>query len=174
VAALDSQAASWRRSAAYYLFANSYFGLDWALSTQYFAEICTAGVWDACFKYARSAWEYADQLFKDEDPCAAVPQYEASLLTLEDAGKAPTATEAFDVCLTATAQSPTPTATLDLTTTATPTGTLTGPTFTPTVTPTGAPPATPTPTATLGDTPTPTATATPTTTDTPTATDTPG
>lgn len=164
--ALSSQAESWRRSAAFYLFANSYYGLDWALATRYFADICGAGVWDACFKYARSAWEYADLLVKDEDPCAAVPYYESSIFTREDSELGPTATEAYDMCLTATAPAVTATATLDLTTTATPTD---GPTPTPTLTPTLGPTATPTvsgasatPTATVTASSTPTPTATPT------------
>ncbi len=174
---LDSQADSWRRSAAFYLFANSYFGLDWELATRHFAQICQAGIWDGCFKYARSAWEYADLLFEEEDPCEAVVQYEASLLTLEDAAKAPTATESFNVCMTATAPSPTPTITPTLgTVTGSPTFAVTetptppGPTLTPTasftITPPGAPSKTPTPIPTATETPTPSPTAPPTETST--------
>lgn len=153
---LDNQALSWRRSAAFYLFANSYYGLDWALATQHFSGICTAGTWDGCFKYANSAWEYGNKLMEDEDPCAAEDQYNASLTTREDSSRAPTATEAYNICLTATAPAPTPTPspTLDLTITVTPTGTLGGPTLTPTFTPTLGPSLTPT------ETPTPTPTAT--------------
>lgn len=164
--ALDSQAQSWRNSAAFYLFANSYFGLDWGLSTQYFADLCGAGVWDACFKYARSAWEYADLLVaQDENPCAALAYYEASIFTREDLAQAPTATEAAAMCLTATAPAVTATPTLDLTTTATPT---LGPSFTPTNTVTGAPGPTNTPTVPPGPTATPTPTPTSTSTATPT------
>lgn len=165
---LDSQAQSWRSSAAFYLFANSYFGLDWALATQYFADLCGAGVWDACFKYARSAWEYADLLVKDEDPCGAVAYYESSIFTREDLAQAPTATEAFNVCLTATAPATgTPTPTLDLTITVT--ATL-GPSPTPTNTATGAPAPTLTPTPPAGPSATPTASFTPTSTATLTST----
>lgn len=158
--ALDNQAASWRRSAAFYLFANSYFGLDWEKATQNFSQICTAGIWDGCYKYARSAWEYGKKLMEAEDPCAAVVQYDASLRTRDDAGNAPTATEAFDICLTATAPAPTATITptLDLTITVIPTATVAGPTLTPTFTGTPGPTASPTETST----PTPTATPTPT------------
>ena len=176
---LDGQADSWRRSAAFYLFANSYFGLDWELSTLHFAQICQAGIWDGCFKYARSAWEYADLLFKEDDPCAAVVQYEASLLTIEDAAKAPTATESFAVCMTATAPSPTPTVTPTPTfgiVTASPTMTATGspsppgPSLTPTAsytaTPPGAPSDTPTAMPTETSTPTPPPTEPPTETPT--------
>lgn len=164
--ALDSQAQSWRNSAAFYLFANSYFGLDWGLATQYFADLCGAGVWDACFKYARSAWEYADLLVtENEDPCAALGFYDASTFTRQDLAQPPTATEAAALCLTATAPAVTATPTLDLTTTATPT---LGPSTTPTNTGTGAPSPTATSTATAGPTATPTPTATHTSTATPT------
>lgn len=145
LAGLDGQAQSWLNSAAFYSFANSYFGLDWPLSTQYFAQICAAGIWDACFKYARSAWEYADLLFKEADPCGAVVQYDASLFTLDRQDGPPTATEAFNVCLTATAVTPTPSPTVSPT--ATPTGTP-GPSPTPTETPTAAPTEVPTETPT--------------------------
>ena len=159
---LDSQASSWRTSAAFYLFANSYFGLDWPLATQYFSQICAAAIWDACWKYSQAAWEYGNKLMEAEDPCGAVPQYDASLRTREDAGKAPTATEAFDICLTATAPAPTPTPTpsptFDLTTTVTPSP---GPSPTPTITETAGP--SPTPSETATPTPTQTPTPTPTT-----------
>ena len=159
---LDSQASSWRTSAAFYLFANSYFGLDWPLATQYFSQICAAAIWDACWKYSQAAWEFGSELMEAEDPCGAVTQYDASLGTREDAGKAPTATEAFDICLTATAPAPTPTPspTLDLTTTVTPSP---GPSPTPTVTETAGPSPTPSETATTTSTPTYTPTSTPTT-----------
>ncbi|MFV1858002.1 MAG: tetratricopeptide repeat protein [Anaerolineales bacterium] len=154
---LDSQASSWRTSAAFYLFANSYFGLDWQLATEYFSQICSAAIWDSCWKYSQAAWEYGNKLMEAEDPCAAERQYGASLQTREDAGKAPTATEAFAICLTATAPapSPTPSPTIDLTTTVTPSP---GPSPTPTVTETTGPSPTPsetaTPTSTLSPTPT--------------------
>lgn len=161
---LDGQASSWRTSAAFYLFANSYFGLDWPLATEYFSQICVASIWDACWKYSQAAWEYGIELVEAEDPCGAVIQYGASLRTLEDAEKAPTATEVFDICLTATAPAPTPTPspTFDLTTTITPTGTAPGPSQTPTVTGTSGPSLTPTATPTPTPTPTLTVTASPT------------
>jgi hypothetical protein len=167
LAALDGQAANWLSSAAFYTFANSYIGLDWELATSYFAQICQAGIWDACWKYARSAWQYADLLL-EEDPCAAVIQYEASYLTVNAAELPPTATEAANVCLTATAVTSTATETQ------TPTETSTfpaGPTFTPTSTFTETPTPSPTgPTPTPTDTPTVTPTPTPVPTETPTPT----
>lgn len=160
---LDNQASSWRTSAAFYLFANSYFGLDWAKATEYFSQICSAAIWDACWKYSQAAWEYGNKLMEAEDPCAAEKQYLASLQTRDNTGKAPTATEAADICLTATAPAPTltPSPTFDLTTTVTPTATtVAGPSPTPTLTETVGPSLTPT------ETPTPTPTATPTSTPT--------
>ncbi len=150
ISPLDSQASSWKNSAAFYLFANSYFGLDWALATEYLSQICSAAIWDGCWKYSQAAWQYGNKLMDAEDPCGAVPQYDASLRTQEDDSKAPTATETFDICLTATAPTPTPTPspTLDLTTTVTPSATISGPTLTPTLTPTIGPSFTPTETLT--------------------------
>ena len=145
ITALDGQAQSWWTSAAFYSFANSYFGLDWGLSTQYFSQICAAGIWDGCFKYARSAWEYADLLFKDLDSCGSVIQYDASLRTADREDGPPTATQAFTICLTATAVTPTPSPTIDLS--VTPTGTA-GPSPTPTESPTATPTFTETPTET--------------------------
>ena len=143
ITALDGQAQSWRSSAAFYSFANSYFGLDWGLSTQYFSQICAAGIWDGCFKYARSAWEYADLLFKDLDSCGAAIQYDASLRTADREDGPPTATQAFTICMTATAVTPTPSPTIDLS--VTPTGTE-GPSPTPSETPAITPTFTETPT----------------------------
>jgi tetratricopeptide (TPR) repeat protein len=159
---LDNQASSWRTSAAFYLFANSYFGLDWALATEYFSQICKAAIWDACWKYSQAAWQYGNKLMEAEDPCGAVEQYDASLRTRDDDSKAPTATEAADICMTATAPapSPSPSPTIDLTITATPSATVSGPTPTPTLTettgPSLTPTQTPTPTPTPSHTPTPT------------------
>jgi tetratricopeptide (TPR) repeat protein len=159
---LDNQASSWRTSAAFYLFANSYFGLDWALATEYFSQICNAAIWDACWKYSQAAWQYGNKLMEAEDSCGAVVQYDASLRTREDSNKAPTATEAADICLTATAPapSPSPSPTIDLTITATSSATVSGPTPTPTLTGTSGPSLTPTQTPT--PTPTPSHTPTPT------------
>ncbi len=160
--ALDNQAASWRSSAAFYLFANSYFGLDWQKATEYFSQICGAAIWDSCWKYSQASWEYGNKLLEAEDSCAAIIHYDASLRTREDDAKAPTATEAGYVCMTATAPAPTgtPTPTLDLTLTVTVTGTINGLTLTPTPTgtvggPSATPSETPTPTLTPTDTPTP-------------------
>lgn len=111
---LDGQAANWRSTAAFYSFANSYFGLDWAMATDLFSQACRAGVWDSCYKFAVSARKYGDLLMGTSDPCAASVHYALSIQTRPDAGLAPTATYAASLCLTATAlpATGTPTATL--------------------------------------------------------------
>jgi hypothetical protein len=157
---LDGQALSWRNSASFYTFANSYYGLDWKLSTEYFGQICAANIWGACRKYGESALEYAKILVKEGDVCQATLFFEIAFAYIINDGVAPTATEVFSLCQTATA--PVPTGTITLTPTPgtfTPTATLPG--DTPTPTPTG-----------LIDSPTPnfTPTATPSPTETPTET----
>ncbi len=143
---LDGQAANWRSTAAFYSYANSYFGLDWAIATDLFSQACRAGVWDSCYKFAVSARKYGDLLMGTSDPCAASVQYALSLQTFADAGLAPTATYAASLCLTATALPPTGT-----------------PTETPTPTPTlEFDTAVPSDTATLPATSTPTPSETPT------------
>jgi hypothetical protein len=167
------------RSASFYQYANSFIGLDWAEAVSNFADLCAAGIWDSCYKFARASKEYGRLLMADKEYCAASIQYQNSLDTFADGQLEPTADYAYESCLTATATPPT----------ATPTGSLTPGTGTPatatatlgaTDTPGGAT-ATLTPTATQTPTPTATetggaasATPTPTATSTPTATETPG
>ena len=163
VGALDNTASSWRRSAIFYLYANSFIGLDWFEATRNFADLCAAGIWDSCFKYAKSAAEYGHLLVKDQEFCAAAEQYDASLSTIDDGQLRPTATWAYERCLTATFTPPTATPTLTGTVDiGSPTATWTpGPTATPTNTPVPGPTGTPTPTPTETATPTPTPTNTP-------------
>ncbi|MGB2895164.1 MAG: hypothetical protein WBB65_03235 [Anaerolineales bacterium] len=172
---LDSQAASWRQSAAFFIFANSYFGLDWSLSSDYFGQVCQANIWGGCTKYGLSAKEYASAL-AEEDYCLSSYYFEQAFAYVNPGGVEPTATQVAILCATATAPTPTLTATPTLgtaTTTATFDFTPT-PSLTPSITPSptdGVPPAntkTSTPTATPTSTPTPTYTPTPTVTLTPT------
>ncbi len=75
---LDKEAEDWRFSARYYLLANSYFGLNWGLSSDLFLELCVpAAVWDSCDRASRSIEQYADELDEVPDPCEAVRQVEA-------------------------------------------------------------------------------------------------
>lgn len=143
---LDHEASSWRNSAAFYMTANSYLGIDWSLASQYFSQICAGGTWDSCGKYAFAAMNYAAELALEEDWCAASHWYDQSLRTFSNNDVAPTATHVAIACMTATAPIPTGTVTM-----------------TPTIDLTLTISATPTPTATEGavidtETPTPTAT----------------
>ena len=171
---LDAQALSWKRSAAFFIFANSYFGLDWKLATEYFGQICQANIWGACTKYGLAAREYAAEL-AEKDPCAAAKYYEIGYGYVGADASAPTATHVANRC--ATVPAPPPTATETSTPgTETPTATfIPGPTSTPS--PTAGQTATPTHTPTVGvssPTATPTTGApTETNTPTPTRTDTP-
>ena len=152
---LDDQAASWRRTAEFYLFANSYVGLDWVQAYRWFSDLCGAAVWDSCYKFAISAWGYGDLLVATMDSCNALPLYEQSLITMYDGNLAITATEAANLCLTATAATPTETPTSSGTPTETPTATS-GAMITPTFTSTSSPPvATLTPTETPSPTESP-------------------
>jgi len=169
---LDSQAVSWMRSAEFYIFANSYFGLDWALATENFAQMCQANIWGSCIKYGQAAREYAGLLAADGDPCAAQTYYEIGYSYVGPDTSEPTATHVANLCATATAPTPTSTVTATPTETGTfvivdtPTPTNTGASATFTSTPTatstgsGSTPPPPTPTATPTQTPAPTATPT--------------
>ncbi len=172
---LDSQARSWRQSAQFYLFAKSYYGLDWGLTAEYMGQMCVANIWGACYKYGQAAREYADLLLEEEDfdVCKISFYYAESITHIGDQGIAPRATEVGIACMTATAPTPTPTET------STPTETpLATATWVPTGSATPTPSFTPSPTYTPGgantstSTPTSTSTATATGTNTPTATQT--
>jgi tetratricopeptide (TPR) repeat protein len=168
---LDDQAASWRWSAEFYLFANSYVGLDWSQAYRLFSDLCGAAIWDSCYKFAVSAWSYGDLLVATADPCGALLPYEQSLITLYNGELASTATKAAEMCMTATAVTPTGTPTLEGTETETPTATLTSDvvsTFTPTATSTTPSTTSTTPPTTFTPTPTFTATQVPTMTPSPT------
>ncbi|MBN2555126.1 MAG: hypothetical protein JXA97_04230 [Anaerolineales bacterium] len=168
---LDAQAASWQQSAAFYIFANSYIGLDWRLAAEYMGQMCQANIWGACAKFANAAREYANLLVEDENWCDGSAYYAQALGAGYDVSFAPTATEAASLCMTATAPSPTisvtPTGSATLEVTLSASATLPG-----AATPT--PSRTPTPTTTsagVSATPGPTATPSPTSTPTPTATE---
>jgi len=167
---LDSQAASWRQSAAFFIFANSYFGLDWSLASEYFGQVCQANIWGGCTKYGLSAKEYASEL-AEQDYCLSSYYFEQAFGYVNPGGVEPTATQVAILCATATAPTPTLTATPTLgTVTATATLELTPtPSHTPSLTPspTEGAPATETSTPTVTPISTPTPTSTPTSTPTP-------
>lgn len=153
---LDGDAIAWRNSASFYMWADAQYGLNWAEAARLFGQICSARTWDACRKYATSAMEYGHLLLATGDPCGAAYQYDQSLLTYSNSALEPTSVYAANLCLTATAGTPTPTATE--TPTLTPSPTLTDTPGGDTPTPTETPTLTTTPT----ETPTETPTATPT------------
>ncbi len=163
---LDGGAASWQRTGAFYVFANSYFGLDWFLASDNFAQLCAGGLWDSCLKYARAAMEVGHILLASQTPCAAATQYDASLRTRANPALEPTAVFAFEACQTQIAPTftgtptatPTPTGTV-LATTAAPSATA-GPSATASLTFT-ATPSGPSPTATETPSPSPTPTLSP-------------
>ena len=131
---LDRDAANWRSWAELYLEANSFMGVNWAQAVSRFAQVYLVAPYlrnDAYIKYAVSAQNYADQLVEAGDPCAAEGYYDESLAAWDNATVYPTATEARNLCRTATAPAPRPQPDEP---TATPTPD--GPTPTPTPTPT--------------------------------------
>lgn len=130
---LDRDAVNWKDWAALYLEANSFMGVNWAQAVSNFAQVYLVAPYlrnDAYIKYAVSAQNYADQLVEAGDPCAAEGYYDESILAWENATVYPTATEARNMCRTATAPAPRPqpdepTATPDGEATPTPTPTAT-------------------------------------------------
>jgi hypothetical protein len=156
---LDGGATSWRNTAAFYTFANSFFVVDWFRSEDNFSQLCAGGMWDSCSKFARAAMEVGHIYLASATPCQAVEHYEDSLRTRANDALNPTATHAARWC--ATQMAPTPTPTISSTWTVGPTATL-GPTDTESPTPPGAPTETPTMTETASITPSPTETPTPT------------
>ena len=74
---LDKEAEDWRTSARFYLYADTYMGLDWGEATSLFLRICApAGLWDSCDRAAEAAQHYAEQLLAMTDVCAAQQEYE--------------------------------------------------------------------------------------------------
>lgn len=108
---LDRDASNWRDWAALYLEANSYMGVNWGRAVAQFAQVYLVAPYlrnDAYIKYAVSAQNYADQLIQAGDPCAAEGYYDESLAAWDNATVYPTATQARDMCRTATAPPPRP------------------------------------------------------------------
>lgn len=134
---LDSDAKNWKDWASLYLKANSYMGVNWAQAVSYFAQVYLVAPYlrnDAYIKYAVSAQNYAQQLVDSGDPCAAEGYLDESLLAWDNATVYPTATEARNLCRTATAPARQPPPEQP---TATPGGEEPTPTPTPTATPNG-------------------------------------
>lgn len=106
---LDQNALHSKSLAEGYLLANSYYGLNWAIAAELFAQLCAQGATsDSCIKYGFSTWSYGDLLYTLEDPCGAREQYQQSLNTWDNPEHYPTATKAAHACETATAPPPVP------------------------------------------------------------------
>lgn len=122
-APLDSEAEEYRGWARMYLLANSFFGVNWAESVYYFAQVYLAAPYitnDVYLKYAIASHRYGDEFILANDPCAAEELYYQSLLAWENPDLVPTATQAHDACESASAPPP-PEATPTPTVTETPT-----------------------------------------------------
>lgn len=144
---LDREAGYRRTLAQQYLFANSYFGLNWERAANLFETLCAQGATiDSCYKFGESAWYFGDQLMSASDPCAAMEQYDRSLSSWEWDVRFPTATEAANMCATALAPPPvSPTPSETPTPDGTPSEEPTPATPPPSATPSSTPSATPTP-----------------------------
>jgi hypothetical protein len=106
---LDLNATHSKSLAEQYLLANSYYGLNWAMAAELFAQLCIQGATsDSCYKYGFSSWSYGDLLYSLDDPCGAKEQYHQSLNTWDNPEYYPTATKAAHACETATAPAPPP------------------------------------------------------------------
>lgn len=108
---LDRDAANWLSWAELYLRANTYMGVNWGQALSYFAQVYLVAPYlknDAYIKYAISAQKYAEELVALGDPCAAEELFDESLLVWDNATIYPTATEARNLCRTATAPPPAP------------------------------------------------------------------
>jgi len=79
-APLDNVAHILRDNARFYITAASFWGLDWKLSSEYFAQLNGSGIWDgtmtATERFRIATINYANELFADEKFCAAYEQYQ--------------------------------------------------------------------------------------------------
>jgi len=135
-APLDSTAYALRDNARFYINAASFWELDWKRTAESFAQLNGSGIWDgtmtASERYRISAMRYADELYADENYCAAYEQYQAA----EQAGGLDEASQgksyqAYLACYPPTEVIPEATATQDVSAEP-PTATTEAPTDTPT------------------------------------------
>jgi len=118
---LDNTAIILRDNARYYITAASFWELDWRLAVEYFSQLNGSGLWDgtmtATERYRIASMRYGDELYMDEQYCAAYQQYQnsASLGQL-DQDSAKYANQSYKACYP-----PTPTATVPVATEPSPT-----------------------------------------------------
>jgi tetratricopeptide (TPR) repeat protein len=81
-APLDNTAHALRDSARFYITAASFWELDWKLSAEYFSQLNGSGIWDgtmtATERYKIAAIRYGDQLYAEQQYCAAYEQYKGA------------------------------------------------------------------------------------------------
>jgi len=79
-APLDRTANALRDNARVYLIGASFWDVDWKQATEYLSQVNGTGLWDGTMnanqRYNYAAMRYGDDLFKQNDMCAAVTQYQ--------------------------------------------------------------------------------------------------
>jgi hypothetical protein len=79
-APLDRTANALRDNARVYLIGASFWDVDWKQAAEYLSQVNGTGLWDGTMnanqRYNYAAMRYGDQLFKQNDMCAAVTQYQ--------------------------------------------------------------------------------------------------
>ncbi len=79
-APLDRTANALRDNARVYLIGASFWDVDWKQAVDYLSQVNGTGLWDGTMnanqRYNYAAMRYGDQLFKQNDMCAAVSQYQ--------------------------------------------------------------------------------------------------
>jgi len=118
---LDNTAIILRDNARYYITAASFWELDWRLAVEYFSQLNGSGLWDgtmtATERYRIASMRYGDELYMDEQYCAAYQQYQNSAaLGQLDQDSAKHANQSYQACYP-----PTPTATVPVSTEPSPT-----------------------------------------------------
>ncbi len=109
---LDNTAIILRDNARYYITAASFWELDWRLAVEYFSQLNGSGLWDGTMtaneRYRIASMRYGDQLYMEEQYCAAYQQYQnSSALGQLDPDSAKYANQSYQACYP-----PTPTATV--------------------------------------------------------------
>ncbi|MBI3176215.1 MAG: hypothetical protein HYZ25_21025 [Chloroflexi bacterium] len=79
-APLDRTANALRDNARVYLIGASFWDVDWKQAAEYLSQVNGTGLWDGTMnanqRYNYAAMRYGDDLFKSNDMCAAVTQYQ--------------------------------------------------------------------------------------------------
>lgn len=80
-APLDHTSKALRENARYYLIGASFWEVDWKQAAEYLSQVNGTGLWDGTMnaneRYNYAAMRYGDDLFKENDMCAAEAQYQA-------------------------------------------------------------------------------------------------